>query len=48
MTGKKVCLITAAGDRVSEADWAAFDVPTGYVRHLLGIIGQTDVGVVSV
>ncbi|MBB5575677.1 MULTISPECIES: FMN-dependent NADH-azoreductase [Rhizobium] len=48
LTGKKVYLVTAAGGVFSEGDWAAFDFQTGYLRHLLGFIGLTDVEVVRV
>ncbi|MGQ8632001.1 FMN-dependent NADH-azoreductase [Agrobacterium sp. DKPNP3] len=48
LTGKKVYLVTAAGGVFSEGEWAAFDFQTGYLRHLLGFIGLTDVDIVSV
>ena len=48
LTGKKVYLVTAAGGVFSEGQWAPFDFQTGYLRHLLGFIGLTDVEVVRV
>ena len=48
LTGKKVYLVTAAGGVFSEGDWAPFDFQTGYLRHLLGFIGLTDVEIVRV
>nr|WP_255493070.1 NAD(P)H-dependent oxidoreductase [Luteimonas sp. RC10] len=48
LAGKKVYLVTAAGGVFSQGDWAAFDFQTGYLRHLLGFIGLTDVEVVRV
>lgn len=48
LTGKKVYLVTAAGGVFSEGDWAAFDFQTGYLRHLLGFIGLTDVEIIRV
>ena len=48
MTGKKVYLVTAAGGVFSEGDWAPFDFQTGYLRHLLGFIGLTDIEIVRV
>ena len=48
MTGKKVYVVTAAGGVFSEGDWAAFDFQTGYLRHLLGFIGLTDIEIVRV
>jgi hypothetical protein len=43
LTGKKVYLVTAAGGVFSQSEWAALDFQTGYLRHLLGFIGLTDV-----
>ncbi|WP_026191774.1 FMN-dependent NADH-azoreductase [Methylosinus sp. LW4] len=48
LIGKKVYLVTAAGGVFSEGDWAPFDFQTGYLRHLLGFIGLTDVEIVRV
>ncbi|MBB3356345.1 MULTISPECIES: FMN-dependent NADH-azoreductase [unclassified Novosphingobium] len=48
LTGKKVYLVTAAGGIFSQGEWAAFDFQTGYLRHLLGFIGLTDVEVIRV
>lgn len=48
LTGKKVYVVTAAGGVFSEGDWAAFDFQTGYLRHLLGFIGLTDVEIIRV
>ncbi|WP_028745363.1 FMN-dependent NADH-azoreductase [Rhizobium mesoamericanum] len=48
LTGKKVYVVTAAGGVFSEGDWAAFDFQTGYLRHLLGFIGLTDIEIVRV
>lgn len=48
LTGKKVYLVTATGGVFSEGDWASFDFQTGYLRHLLGFIGLTDVEIVRV
>jgi FMN-dependent NADH-azoreductase len=43
VTGKKVYLVTAAGGRYAEGPMAALDFQTGYLRHLLGFMGLTDV-----
>lgn len=48
LTGKKVYLVTATGGIFSEGDWAPFDFQTGYLRHLLGFIGLTDIEIVRV
>lgn len=48
LSGKKVYLVTAAGGVFSEGEWAAFDFQTGYLRHLLGFIGLTDVEILRV
>ncbi|WP_376957585.1 NAD(P)H-dependent oxidoreductase [Azospirillum sp. A26] len=48
LTGKKVYLVTAAGGVFSEGDYAPFDFQTGYLRHLLGFIGLTDIEIVRV
>ncbi len=48
LTDKKVYLVTASGGVFSGGDWSAFDFQTGYLRHLLGFIGLTDVEIVRV
>ncbi|GAB0119025.1 FMN-dependent NADH-azoreductase [Acidisoma sp. 7E03] len=48
LTGKKVYLVTAAGGVFSQGDWAPFDFQTGYLRHLLGFIGLTDIDILRV
>lgn len=48
LSGKKVYLVTAAGGVFSQGEWAAFDFQTGYLRHLLGFIGLSDVEIVPV
>lgn len=48
LTGKKVYLVAAAGGVFSEGEWAPFDFQTGYLHHLLGFIGLTDVELVRV
>ncbi len=48
LTGKKVYLVTATGGVFSDGPWAPFDFQTGYLRHLLGFIGLTDVEVIRV
>lgn len=48
LTGKKVHLVMASGGVFSEGDWAPFDFQTGYLRHLLGFIGLTDIEIVRV
>lgn len=48
LTGKKVYLVTAAGGVFSRGDWTAFDFQTGYLLHLLGFIGLTDVEIIRV
>lgn len=48
LIGKKVYLVTAAGGVFSEGDWAPFDFQTGYLRHLLGFIGLTDIEIIRV
>ncbi len=48
LTGKKVYLVTAAGGVFSQGEWAALDFQTGYLRHLLGFIGLTDVEIIRV
>ncbi|MBN8949111.1 MULTISPECIES: NAD(P)H-dependent oxidoreductase [unclassified Rhizobium] len=45
---KKVYLVTATGGVFSEGKYASFDFQTGYLRHLLGFIGLTDVELVRV
>ncbi len=41
--GKKVYLITASGGVFAEGPYAPYDYQSGYVKHLLGFIGLTDV-----
>ncbi|MBE9604128.1 NAD(P)H-dependent oxidoreductase [Acetobacteraceae bacterium H6797] len=48
LIGKKVYLVAATGGVYSEGAWAAFDFQAGFLRHLLGFIGLTDVEVVRV
>jgi len=48
LTGKKVYLVTATGGIFSDGDWAPFDFQTGYLRHLLGFIGLTDIEIIRV
>lgn len=48
LTGKKVYLVTATGGVFSEGDWAPFDFQAGYLRHLLGFIGLTDIEIIRV
>jgi FMN-dependent NADH-azoreductase len=48
LTGKKVYLVAASGGIFSDGPWAPFDFQTGYLRHLLGFIGLTDVEIVRV
>lgn len=48
LTGKKVYLVVATGGVFSEGDWARFDFQTGYLRHLLGFIGLTDVEIIRI
>ncbi|MDK1376461.1 MULTISPECIES: NAD(P)H-dependent oxidoreductase [unclassified Sinorhizobium] len=48
LAGKKVYLVTAAGGVFSEGSYAPFDFQTGYLQHLLGFIGLTDVELVRV
>ena len=43
LTGKKVYLLTAAGGVFSEGAYAPLDYQSGYLKHLLGFIGLTDV-----
>jgi FMN-dependent NADH-azoreductase len=43
LKGKKVYLVTAAGGNFSEGPLAAWDYQTGYLKHLLGFIGLTDI-----
>jgi FMN-dependent NADH-azoreductase len=46
--GKKVYLVTATGGVFSEGPYAALDYQSGYLKHLLGFIGLTDVEQVRV
>lgn len=48
LTGKKVCLVTAAGGVFSEGHWAPFDFQSNYLLHMLGFIGLTEVEQVRV
>ncbi|WP_066262644.1 FMN-dependent NADH-azoreductase [Hydrogenophaga flava] len=43
LKGKKVYLVTAAGGNFSEGPLAAWDHQSGYLKHLLGFIGLTDI-----
>lgn len=43
LKGKKVYLVTAAGGKFSEGPLAAWDHQSGYLKHLLGFIGLTDI-----
>ncbi|MCX5543783.1 FMN-dependent NADH-azoreductase [Paraburkholderia sp. CNPSo 3076] len=43
LTGKKVYLFTAAGGVFSDGPYAPLDYQSGYLKHLLGFIGLTDV-----
>jgi FMN-dependent NADH-azoreductase len=43
LTGKKVYLLTAAGGVFSDGPYATLDYQSGYLKHLLGFIGLTDV-----
>ncbi|RQR31957.1 MULTISPECIES: FMN-dependent NADH-azoreductase [unclassified Burkholderia] len=40
---KKVYLVTASGGIFSEGPYAPFDYQSGYLKHLLGFIGLTDI-----
>ncbi|WP_176047602.1 NAD(P)H-dependent oxidoreductase [Burkholderia sp. BCC1644] len=48
LEGKKVYLVTASGGVFSEGPYAPFDYQSGYLKHLLGFIGLTDVREVRV
>jgi FMN-dependent NADH-azoreductase len=48
LEGKKVYLVTASGGVFSEGPYAPFDYQSGYLKHLLGFIGMTDVSEVRV
>ncbi|MBN3729783.1 NAD(P)H-dependent oxidoreductase [Burkholderia sp. Tr-20390] len=41
--GKQVYLVTASGGIFSEGPYAPFDYQSGYLKHLLGFIGLTDI-----
>lgn len=43
LKGRKVYLVTAAGGHFSEGPLAAWDHQSGYLKHLLGFIGLTDI-----
>jgi FMN-dependent NADH-azoreductase len=43
LKGKKVYLVTAAGGNFSEGPLSAWDYQSGYLQHLLGFIGLTDI-----
>jgi len=43
LKGKKVYLVTASGGDFSKAPLAAWDYQSGYLKHLLGFIGLTDI-----
>lgn len=43
LKGKKVYLVTASGGVFSEGPLAAWDFQSGYLKHLLGFLGLTDV-----
>jgi FMN-dependent NADH-azoreductase len=43
LKGKKVYLVTASGGDFSEGPMAAWDYQSGYLKHLLGFIGLTDI-----
>ncbi|MDR0246093.1 MAG: NAD(P)H-dependent oxidoreductase [Burkholderia sp.] len=48
LEGKTVYLVTASGGVFSEGPYAPFDYQSGYLKHLLGFIGLTDVREVRV
>ncbi|VWC80404.1 MULTISPECIES: FMN-dependent NADH-azoreductase [Burkholderia] len=48
LEGKTVYLVTASGGVFSEGPYAPFDFQSGYLKHLLGFIGMTDVREVRV
>ncbi|OXI21446.1 FMN-dependent NADH-azoreductase [Burkholderia sp. AU15512] len=41
--GKQAYLVTASGGVFSEGPYAPFDYQSGYLKHLLGFIGITDI-----
>ena len=43
LKGKKVYLVIASGGDFSEGPLAAWDYQSGYLKHLLGFIGLTDI-----
>jgi len=43
LKGKKVYLVTASGGVFSEGPMAAWDYQSGYLKHLLGFLGLTDI-----
>ncbi|MBM2770549.1 FMN-dependent NADH-azoreductase [Burkholderia anthina] len=48
LEGKKVYLVTASGGIFSEGPYVPFDYQSGYLKHLLGFIGMTDIREVRV
>jgi len=48
LSGKKVYLVVAAGGVFSVGPYASYDFQTGYLLHLLGFIGLSDVELVRV
>ncbi|VWM16131.1 MULTISPECIES: NAD(P)H-dependent oxidoreductase [Burkholderia] len=48
LEGKQVYLVTASGGVFSEGPYAPFDYQSGYLKHLLGFIGMTDIREVRV
>jgi FMN-dependent NADH-azoreductase len=48
LSGKKVYLVLASGGVFSEGRYAPFDFQTGFLTHLLGFIGLTDVELIRV
>ncbi|MBN3825621.1 hypothetical protein G3O00_18610 [Burkholderia sp. Ac-20384] len=48
LEGKQVYLVTASGGIFSEGPYAPFDYQSGYLKHLLGFIGMTDIREVRV
>ncbi|AEG71595.1 FMN-dependent NADH-azoreductase [Ralstonia solanacearum] len=48
VTGKKVYLVTTSGGVFSEGPFVPLDYQAGYLKHLLGFIGMTDVELLRV
>ncbi len=48
LSNKKVYLVTATGGVFSTGNYAPLDFQAGYLRHLLGFIGLTDVELIRV